>query len=999
MRPLKLRFKGLRSYRAEQEIDFTNVGLMAIVGNTGAGKSSIAEAICYALYGTCTWDGKGSKQLVAQGSDGSLSVELTFQAQGKTWRVTRTASATNYPPSTHRLEGLEDHSQVDDARPVNSRIRELIGLDHGAFLKAVVLPQGRFQELIETSAADRTTALKSILGLDQITEVRTQAGELYDRLQPLLAELETKRAKLLDDPQAAMEDAKRRLAAANERRAELERLEQSIKEARLSHDAAAQRAEQCRAAEEQLLALIADDIKDHYRQLLTTDNGLEMQLFAVDRQLEKLAASQATLDELRAIADAEGTGVSGTATAIATLSTLRNELPEVGHAEDELNAEQASIEAQAADLEARRATQAKLIREAQQAEVAAKETIDAHRIAVAHIDRVRSLLETARQATLTANQTAQSVEGATHLLEERSGIATDAREAAEQAERDVDDAAAALEVAQRANAAAHAASASHPGDPCPICVRPLSNDFTAPTATTTDQAEAALTDAKKRAKTLATRHVSTVEQQAAAKANLENAVADESKCRVARDEAVNAVNTVLRHADLDAANDDLLAGLQEEMDAALNRMNIAQAHVKAIRDTSTTHAGEIQQIEKTVATRRQALTKARTALAQRKERMAADHASLPEAYQITGSLSVAGIDEKLTIAQERNRELTSITAQLDEIHKQTQGLNRRRTTITSRRHTAVGQPAAQLGRRVQTLADRATHAATLVNATAPPDRPESLALATDARWATEVITAVRKITEACQREAATQREQAAKASVLIADALHAVNLAGETALTELLDKTKTDTGMAERDLEQATNQLAQCRDLDTRITTARPLVASLRELAKVLADGKFMAFVVRRRQRALLGLATKILMLMTDQFAFADDFRMVDRHTGQPRDVQTLSGGEKFLASLALALALVELTSRGGGRVEALFLDEGFGSLDTNALGEALEALTHQATAGRLVAVISHMRAVAEYFDDILLISKRVGGSEARWATPAERDQLLTDELGEGLVE
>jgi exonuclease SbcC len=49
--------------------------------------------------------------------------------------------------------------------------------------------------------------------------------------------------------------------------------------------------------------------------------------------------------------------------------------------------------------------------------------------------------------------------------------------------------------------------------------------------------------------------------------------------------------------------------------------------------------------------------------------------------------------------------------------------------------------------------------------------------------------------------------------------------------------------------------------------------------------------------------------------------------------------------------------------------------------------------------VISHMRAVAEYFDDILLVSKGVGGSEARWATPAERDQLLTDELGEGLIE
>lgn len=111
-----------------------------------------------------------------------------------------------------------------------------------------------------------------------------------------------------------------------------------------------------------------------------------------------------------------------------------------------------------------------------------------------------------------------------------------------------------------------------------------------------------------------------------------------------------------------------------------------------------------------------------------------------------------------------------------------------------------------------------------------------------------------------------------------------------------------------------------------------------------------------------------------------------------------MSGGETFLASLSLALALVELTSRGGGRIEALFLDEGFGSLDTNVLGEALEALTHQAGGGRLVAVISHMRDVAENFDNVLMVIKTVGGSQARWASSTERDQLVTDELTAGLL-
>lgn len=106
------------------------------------------------------------------------------------------------------------------------------------------------------------------------------------------------------------------------------------------------------------------------------------------------------------------------------------------------------------------------------------------------------------------------------------------------------------------------------------------------------------------------------------------------------------------------------------------------------------------------------------------------------------------------------------------------------------------------------------------------------------------------------------------------------------------------------------------------------------------------------------------------------------------------------MASLALALALVQLTSRGGANIDALFLDEGFGSLDSNTLSEAMDTLTRQAATGRLVAVITHMRNVAENFDNILMVTKdRNGNSEAHWATPEERDRMITDDLGGGLLE
>ena len=130
-----------------------------------------------------------------------------------------------------------------------------------------------------------------------------------------------------------------------------------------------------------------------------------------------------------------------------------------------------------------------------------------------------------------------------------------------------------------------------------------------------------------------------------------------------------------------------------------------------------------------------------------------------------------------------------------------------------------------------------------------------------------------------------------------------------------------------------------------------------------------------------------------DAYGFASDFEIVDRSTNQPRPTRTLSGGETFLASLALALALVEIAARSGTQLDALFLDEGFGSLDANALDEALSSLELQASGGRLVAVVSHVRAVAERIETVLEVTRSAAGSSAEWRGAAERELMLAEEL------
>jgi exonuclease SbcC len=114
------------------------------------------------------------------------------------------------------------------------------------------------------------------------------------------------------------------------------------------------------------------------------------------------------------------------------------------------------------------------------------------------------------------------------------------------------------------------------------------------------------------------------------------------------------------------------------------------------------------------------------------------------------------------------------------------------------------------------------------------------------------------------------------------------------------------------------------------------------------------------------------------QYGFSPQFTIVDRHSGQSRKPETLSGGETFLASLALALALSELVGRKGGRLEAFFLDEGFGSLSPDCLDRALDALENLAGSGRLIGVISHVSAVAERLERALQVSRTPQGSQVQ---------------------
>ena len=157
------------------------------------------------MYGNCTWTEGEHKVLMAQGAS-QMTVDFTFAHDGQRWRVARVFHA-NTTPSSHLLHNLDIDEHIDNKRAVNKKIKALLQLDFDSFITAVLLPQGKFDRLLNATGGERTSLLKGIFGVQAVEAMRDLASSHRDQLAELIHQADLARRGLLDDPAAAAQAA------------------------------------------------------------------------------------------------------------------------------------------------------------------------------------------------------------------------------------------------------------------------------------------------------------------------------------------------------------------------------------------------------------------------------------------------------------------------------------------------------------------------------------------------------------------------------------------------------------------------------------------------------------------------------------------------------------------------------------------------------------------------------------------------------------------------
>ncbi|HRH98573.1 MAG TPA: AAA family ATPase [Prosthecobacter sp.] len=950
MRLLAVRLQNLNSLSGAHEVRFDEgalsaAGVFLITGPTGAGKSTLLDAMTLALYGRAARYGNDKADEMMSRHTAECLAEVDFETKGEklraTWRLRRArckADGKLQPVERRLANAVTGEILAEKSAEMDRLIEERTGLDAQRFLRSVLLAQGQFAAFLKAKPNERAELLEKITGTEIYTELSKLAFETYkakdeqvqrlkaalgavsvlddearQRLETSFAEAKTSAARLQSESQAATQQlhAQREHATIV---AEITKLGEGVKQLQSSQSAAVTEVSKAKAAAEEAKAL-----RTKREPVWEQAAGLAAQ----SEQLEKqLAESRATYQ------------------------TWAKEQKEAA------TKREAAEKALAAHQEAAQALEAWLKQHAADAELG--EQLPTLRLAVrewrvAHEKLAEGQKRHAEAETLKkrlADSEAHTVVLTTKAAE---GLAKAEKDRDEQ-KRLAEKIEVQREIVRKSELMAGFDEHRHDlkeGEPCPLC-----GATEHPFASSETSFESQLQAARKLLVSLEKQH----EQAQRALTVLERELAKmeaELSAEKKRAEEVKKALGEIEVPDVGALEAEeartRLACSGEHAYGAVGA--VARLRMDAPQTPQAPRSGERAYEPEDAESEIEALEK-RSATFAKKQQEAAQQRS--ERQRLEGEIQLAKADE------------ATKTKRLDELKAEGVSLRTKADALKTQLNELLG------GKTL--VEDRQEHEGRVSSAEKALREAETKLNTLQ----TQLAAATAKL-----EQLETRREAFDGQSVLSAAALSELE-AGTKQIGEAFATKRTELGSLEQQVKNDDDAKKRREAGGAELEAAEAEALRWGRLKELIgsADGaKFSRFAQSLTLRQLIGLANEHLKVLAERYRLMAapgdelDLRIVDLYQANvDRPMESLSGGESFLASLALALGLSELASR-HHPIDSLFIDEGFGTLDSETLEVALSALENLRAGGKTIGLISHVDLLKERLTTQVRVVRGAGGT------------------------
>lgn len=912
MRPLKLKMVGFGPYAGVQELDFDRLGssgLYLITGDTGAGKTTIFDAITFALFGEASGNNRNPSMLRSKYAkeDMPTRVELTFAYGGKVYTVTRNPTyeraKTKGTGTTTESAGAEltypDGRQITKRGEVDAAIREIIGLTREQFSQIAMISQGDFRKLLQADTKERQEIFRDIFKTD-----------LYVMLQNQLKE------------------------KAGEVKGQRDQASQSIRQyingVTCDEDSVyALDAQKAKNGE-----LPVTEVIELFRTLLEQDRqaelALEAELAAVEKELEQITSQLTQAEAYEAAKTVLAERVAEEAALSAQLEIARDALS----AAQETVPEQEGMQSRITETElllpsydeleayraARAAAQAELTKAQTTQENAVKEKNDLTTEITGLRTEQKDLADVSAEKEKLAAQLQQLGDRQKQFVDFLSGMEGLAREQAELAKRQEDylkaeEASSELlreyEVKERAflrEQAGIMASSLTAGMACPVCG---SIEHPHPAVL----AEGAPTEADVKA----------------AKAEYDRA---QDKTKKASNEAQKLKGTV-------GTTEEILA---KEIDSLIPGISLEDS-TKAAEEQENLLAVQIEGLNVQIA-----------ALAKKMARREELDVLLPKK-----ELLLRAAEETITV---KTAEIASLTAKAENSEAQIHALRNKLAFLdkaaAEAEISALRAESDKLRQNLQTA--ETAHNQCKENLAGVRGTIEQLHKQLEGGVDIDTVQLRTKKDEYAAQKTVVMAKQKIVHTRISANETALQGVSAKAAEVERLDKKY----VWMKALSDTANGSVSGKDrvmLETYIQTTyfERILARANIRLQKMSGGQYD---LKRREKA-----------DNKQSLSGLELDIIDHINTTERSVNTLSGGEAFLASLALALGLSdEVQMSTGIHLDTLFVDEGFGSLDSEALSKAYNTLAGLTEGNRLVGIISHVAELKEKIDKQIVVKKEKTG-------------------------